>query len=86
MPVNLPSPYTSFFGRVDEVERLAAHITAHRSVTLVGHRGVGASCLSNEAVVAVSDEFRDGVWFVELAWFALQRRSAGPLAEADRMA
>ena len=60
-------------GRVEEIKRLAAEIPAHRLVTLVGPGGVGKTRLSIEAAAAVTDEFPDGVWFVELA----------PVAEAD---
>ncbi|MFN0088744.1 MAG: ATP-binding protein, partial [Acidimicrobiales bacterium] len=64
---NLPSPPTSFVGRVEETKLLAAEIRSHRLVTLVGPGGVGKTRLSIEAAGAVADEFPDGVWFVELA-------------------
>ena len=73
VPGNLPSPATSFVGRVAETKRLASEIPAHRLMTLVGPGGVGKTRLSIEAAAASLGEFPDGVWFVELA----------PVADAD---
>jgi class 3 adenylate cyclase len=64
---NLPTPATSFVGRADDVKDLGAVAVAQRLVTLVGPGGVGKTRLAIETAASVADEYRDGVWFVELA-------------------
>ena len=64
---NLPSPPTSFIGRVDDMKRVSAELPARRLLTLVGPGGVGKTRLAIEAAAAAADEFPDGVWFCELA-------------------
>jgi predicted ATPase/DNA-binding SARP family transcriptional activator len=45
----LPSPATTFVGRTEAVADVAAMVTGHRAVTLVGPAGVGKSRLAVEA-------------------------------------
>src|SRR5688500_20122486 len=65
---NLPMPATSFIGREREVaeikEMLAKPDT--RLLTMLGPGGTGKTRLSQHVAAEVSDEFKDGVWFVEL--------------------
>jgi predicted ATPase len=60
----LPTPLTSFVGRIDELAAVAAAITRHRLVTLVGPGGCGKSRLAVEAARAGAAPL---IGFVELA-------------------
>jgi predicted ATPase/DNA-binding CsgD family transcriptional regulator len=62
----LPSPLTSFVGRVAERAALAGALDAHRLVTAVGPGGVGKTRLALSVVADGADRFADGVWFVDL--------------------
>jgi predicted ATPase/class 3 adenylate cyclase len=64
---NLPAQVTSFIGREAEIAEITALIEQHRLVTLVGSGGVGKTRLSLQVAADLIDDFRDGVWFVELA-------------------
>jgi len=64
---NLPVQLTSFIGREKEMEEGRQAILAHRLVTLTGVGGTGKTRLSLQIAADVLDQFRDGVWFVELA-------------------
>jgi predicted ATPase/class 3 adenylate cyclase len=64
---NLPRPMTEWFGPVGELRRRAAELSSRRLVTLTGPGGVGKTRLAIEAGGLVTDEYPDGVWFVELA-------------------
>jgi predicted ATPase/class 3 adenylate cyclase len=64
---NLRAPSTSFVGRDREVANVQAELRAHRLVTLTGVGGVGKTRLALEVAKDVSTDFRDGVWFIELA-------------------
>jgi predicted ATPase/DNA-binding CsgD family transcriptional regulator len=62
----LPSPLTSFVGRVAERAALAEAVQRHRLVTAVGPGGVGKTRLALAVVADVADRFADGVWYVDL--------------------
>lgn len=64
---NLPAQVSSFVGREAELREIETLIEQHRLVTLVGPGGVGKSRLSLHVAADRIDDFRDGVWFVELA-------------------
>ena len=64
---NLRPPTTSFIGRESEVAELQTTLKAHRLLTLTGVGGVGKTRLALEVAAQLTDEFRDGVWFFELA-------------------
>lgn len=66
-PNNLPQDTTSFVGRDSEVADVVALMQRHRVVTLVGSGGVGKTRVSLHVAADVLEEYRDGVWFVELA-------------------
>jgi len=72
----LPTPLTSFVGRVPERTELAALITTYRQVTAVGPGGVGKTRLALTVAADVAGAFRDGVWFVDLV----------PVTEPDAVA
>ena len=66
---NLPVPGTSFLGRVDDLEQLAALLRADESrlLTLTGPGGVGKTRLALQSAAAASERFEDGVYWVPLA-------------------
>ncbi len=64
---NLPIQLTSFIGREKEIEQIAQSIREHRLVTLTGSGGTGKTRLSLQVAADLTEQFADGVWFVELA-------------------
>lgn len=64
---NLPSPLTSFVGRTRELGIVHALIEQARLVTLTGVGGCGKTRLAIQAAHEVENDFRDGIWFVDLA-------------------
>jgi len=64
---NLPGAVTTFIGRTTERAELIRLVTARRLVNVVGPGGAGKSRLAVEAAAAVTEEYRDGVWFIDLA-------------------
>jgi predicted ATPase len=67
VPGNLPVPSTSFIGRERQVVQVAGLVREHRLVTLTGVGGVGKTRLALEVAASLIEDFRDGVWLVELA-------------------
>jgi DNA-binding SARP family transcriptional activator/class 3 adenylate cyclase len=69
-PGNLPLQFTRFFGREEEIERLAGLLRApagHRLVTLTGPGGTGKSRLVLAVAERLVAELHGAVWFVPLA-------------------
>jgi predicted ATPase/class 3 adenylate cyclase len=64
---NLPAQMTSFIGREKEMAEITQAINEHRLVTLTGSGGTGKTRLSLQVAAKMLEQFRDGVWFVELA-------------------
>jgi predicted ATPase len=64
---NLPEPLTSFVGRERELVEIKRLLPTTRLLTLVGIGGIGKTRLALQAAAEVTDAYRDGVWFVELA-------------------
>jgi predicted ATPase/class 3 adenylate cyclase len=64
---NLPTPANEWFGSVAELRHRVANLPHRRLVTLTGPGGVGKTRMALEAAAVAADEFRDGVWLVELA-------------------
>ncbi|WP_431916427.1 ATP-binding protein [Nonomuraea jabiensis] len=62
----LPTPLTSFIGRVSERAELTEMIKAYRQVTAVGPGGVGKTRLASAVAAEAAGEYADGVWFVDL--------------------
>lgn len=75
-PNNLPQAMSSFVGRARDLAGVQRLLEAHRLVTLVGMGGLGKTRLSLHVGAESLEEYRDGVWLVEL----------GPLQEAHRVA
>lgn len=64
-----PDAPTSFVGRADEVEYVAARLSDStcRLLTIVGPGGMGKTRLGIEAARRLAPRFADGAWFVDLA-------------------
>lgn len=67
LPNNLPVQTTSFVGREREIEAAQRQIETTRLLTLLGTGGTGKTRLALEVGARLINEFRDGVWLVELA-------------------
>jgi predicted ATPase/class 3 adenylate cyclase len=67
VPGNLPVQVTSFVGREQDLERVAATLGEARVVTLTGVGGVGKTRLALQVAGEMSPAFRDGAWLCELA-------------------
>ncbi len=75
LPNNLPVQTTSFVGREKEIEESLRRLEKTRLLTLMGTGGTGKTRLALEIGARVINEFRDGVWLVELA----------PITDPDRV-
>lgn len=64
---NLPVALTSFIGREREQAEIKALITKNRLVTLTGPGGSGKTRLAMQVAMELTDIYRNGVWWVELA-------------------
>jgi non-specific serine/threonine protein kinase len=64
---NLPAELTGFVGRRKELAQLQSMLAASRLVSLTGAGGAGKTRLAVRLAYDVIDEFRDGVWLVDLA-------------------
>jgi len=64
---NLPAQLTSYIGRERDIREIKRLISEHRLVTLTGPGGIGKTRLALQVANHVQDEYRDGVWLVELA-------------------
>ena len=73
---NLPGELTTFIGREAELGEVARLLRRGPLVALVGSAGCGKTRLALEVAARAREDFRDGVWLVELA----------PLAQADLIA
>lgn len=67
LPTNLPAQLTSFVGRDQELEEATRLLRGTRLLTIAGVGGSGKTRLSLQMAVDALDQFRDGVWLVELA-------------------
>jgi predicted ATPase/class 3 adenylate cyclase len=66
-PNNLPVQPTSFVGREAELRQVTSLLDTTRCLTLIGAGGIGKTRLALQAATELIDDYRDGVWFVELA-------------------
>src|SRR6266496_3845227 len=64
---NLPQQLTSFIGRARELTDVRVLLEKTRLLTLVGFGGIGKTRLALQVAAGVIDDYRDGVWFVDLA-------------------
>ncbi|RDH78975.1 LuxR family transcriptional regulator [Mycolicibacterium moriokaense] len=67
---NLPAQLTTFVGRVGQLDEVRRLVLENRLMTLTGAGGAGKTRLSVEVAAQVSEEFPDGVWWVDLAAIA----------------
>jgi predicted ATPase/DNA-binding CsgD family transcriptional regulator/class 3 adenylate cyclase len=66
LPNNLPIQLTSFVGREQSIAEVRALLTRTRLLTLTGAGGCGKTRLALQVAADLVEEFRDGVWLVEL--------------------
>ncbi|MBX9641338.1 MAG: hypothetical protein K2X97_16875 [Mycobacteriaceae bacterium] len=64
---NFPAQLTSFVGRQSKIRGVRGSLVDNRLVTLTGTGGVGKTRLAVQVAAAVTDEFVDGAWYVDLA-------------------
>src|SRR5579862_4804715 len=62
-----PATLTSFVGRAQVVDEVAAQLAGNRLVTVTGPGGAGKTRLAGEVARRVAHGFADGVWLAELA-------------------
>jgi len=67
---NLPVDLTRFVGREPELAEVQRQLASTRLLTLAGPGGVGKTRLALKLAEEVVDQYRDGVWLVELASLA----------------
>ncbi|RYG27165.1 adenylate/guanylate cyclase domain-containing protein [bacterium] len=67
VPNNLPGATTTFVGREKEIVLVESALAKTRFLTLTGSGGCGKTRLALQVAAEVSEEYADGVWFVELA-------------------
>ena len=79
----MPRQLTSFLGRDDVVEAIAALAATAPLVSIVGTGGVGKTRVAIEVARRLLDRFSHGVWFVEFA--PLQDPALVPHAVAEAM-
>lgn len=82
LPNNLPVQTTSFVGRVREIEEVQQRLEKTHLLTLMGTGGTGKTRLALEVGARQINEFRDGVWLVELALVTDPGRVVETVAQA----
>jgi hypothetical protein len=65
LSTRLPAPLTRFVGRQLELARAATLLAESRLLTLTGPGGAGKTRLAVQLASAITDQFPDGVWFVD---------------------
>lgn len=66
-PNNLPTQLTSFIGREKEILDVTQMVKGSRLLTLTGSGGTGKTRLSLQVASGMLEQFKDGVWLIELA-------------------
>jgi predicted ATPase/class 3 adenylate cyclase len=79
---NLPVQLTSFIGRERELGKVKECLHDSRLVTLTGSGGCGKTRLAQQAAAELADDFKDGIWLVELSEVADGALVAGAVARA----
>lgn len=79
---NLPAPLTRIIGRAESVNALAAQLTAHRFVTIVGPGGIGKTTVAIAVAESVSSSYEHAVCFLDLGSLADPRLVSSALASA----
>ena len=67
VPNNLPTPVSSFVGRVNERAELGELLASHRLVTVTGPGGCGKTRLTLEVAADAAADRPEGIWLVELS-------------------
>ncbi|MGB8521181.1 MAG: AAA family ATPase [Candidatus Tumulicola sp.] len=81
-PNNLPPQLTPLIGRTNELAEIAALVRTHPLTTLAGAGGVGKTRLALRVAETLLEEYRDGVWLVELAAFSEPTSAVQAVASA----
>lgn len=63
----LPRPMTSFVGREAERAEIKNRLARYPLVTLIGSGGCGKTRVALQVGFELLDEYRDGIWFLDLA-------------------
>ena len=63
---NLPSEFSTFIGREQQLGQITKLIQKHRLVTLVGAGGIGKTRLALQAGHKLLNDYSSGVWFIPL--------------------
>ncbi|MCK4346157.1 MAG: AAA family ATPase [Bacteroidales bacterium] len=79
---NLPVQLTSFIGREKEAEEIRHLIGNHRIISLTGAGGCGKTRLACEVAAQLVQDYKDGVWFVDLAPITAEELVAKEITEA----
>ena len=64
---NLPRNLPVLIGRGELLSQVLAELGRHPLVTLAGFGGIGKTRVAQHAASALTEQYRDGVWFIELA-------------------
>ena len=64
---NLPAQLTSFVGRAGQIDEVRRLVLDNRLVTLTGAGGAGKTRMSVEVAGQLTNDFKDGLWYVDLA-------------------
>lgn len=75
---NLPARRPQLIGRDEDLDQLVEAVRRHALVSVTGAGGIGKTQLALAAAQALTDDFADGVWWVELA----ATRAPGAVANA----
>lgn len=94
--ISLPAYTTTFVGRGDEIAAVAAAVSDHRLVTILGPGGAGKTRLAVEVASSLRSSYTDGVFLIDLASVAdpneiaaaivasLGLAAVGPVSDLDR--
>jgi predicted ATPase/DNA-binding CsgD family transcriptional regulator len=64
---HLPAPTTTFIGRAREITQVKGLLAANRLLTLTGAGGIGKTRLALQSAGELTDDFADGIFFIDLA-------------------
>jgi predicted ATPase/class 3 adenylate cyclase len=84
-PTNLPPQLTSFVGRSEEIAEVQDLLGRTRLLTLTGAGGTGKTRLALQVASATLEEYRDGVYFVDLSSVTDPSLVASGIAQAMRI-
>jgi predicted ATPase/class 3 adenylate cyclase len=70
LPTNLPRQMTSFIGREQEMAAVKSLLPSNSLLTLLGIGGAGKTRLAIQVGAEALENYKDGVWLVELAALA----------------